>query len=129
MEKMTARFIICILIMALSACGGSDGGGSTSHDEHHITYEVSTYSTSPVYIRYIDGDGETVELPSVYVTDKSWKHSFYAKTGTELYLYAELRSDASEIFYTIISIDTVNVYSMSQKGGTPAELKVTVPAG
>jgi hypothetical protein len=95
---------------------------------HYVQYEVSTYSSNPVSITYIDEDGKTVELPSVNVTNKYWTYSFYAKTGTYLYLSATLLGDSTDIFDITIYIDALKEDSMSQKGGTPAVLEFTIPA-
>ena len=121
-------YLVCILIITLTGCGGSGGGGSQSGDMHYVTYEVSTYSSNPVSITYIDENGKTVELASVDVTNKSWTYSFYAKTGTYLYLSATLLGDSTDIFYATLYIDSLKENTMSQKGGTPAVIEVTIPA-
>ncbi len=129
MGNLSKIILVCILIITLTGCGGSGGGSTQSSDMHYVQYEVSTYSSSPVSITYIDEDGKTVELPSVNVTNKSWTYSFYAKTGTYLYLSATLLSESDDIFYATITIDTLQVHTTSQKGSFgPAVLEFTIPA-
>ena len=129
MGNLSKIILVCILIITLTGCGGSGGGSTQSSDMHYVQYEVSTYSSSPVSITYIDEDGKTVELPSVNVTNKSWTYSFYAKTGTYLYLSATLLSESDDIFYATITIDKLYVYTNSQKGSFgPAVLEFTIPA-
>ncbi len=129
MGNLSKIILVCILIITLTGCGGSGGGSTQSSDMHYVQYEVSTYSSSPVSITYIDEDGKTVDLPSVNVTNKSWTYSFYAKTGTYLYLSATLLSESDDIFYATITIDKLYVYTNSQKGSFgPAVLEFTIPA-
>jgi hypothetical protein len=128
MGNLSEIILVCILIITLTGCGGSGGSSTQSSDMHYIQYEVSTYSSNPVSITYIDEDGKTVELPSVNVTNKSWTYSIYAKTGTYLYLSATLLGDSTDIFYATIYIDFLKENTMSQKGGAPAVVEFTIPA-
>jgi hypothetical protein len=112
----------------LTGCGGSSGGSSHSGNEHYVTYEISSYSTNPVSISYINEKGKTVDLPSVNVTNQPWKYAFYAKTGSYLYLSASLLGDSTDIFSATIYVDYLNVSTMSQKGGAPAVIEFTIPA-
>ena len=129
MGNLSKTILVCILIITLTGCGGSGGGSTLSSDMHYVQYEVSTYSSSPVSITYIDENGKTVELPSVNVTNQSWTYAFYAKTGTYLYFSATLLSGSDDIFYVTITIDKLNVYTSSQKGSFgPAVLEFTIPA-
>ena len=128
MGNLSKIILVCILIITLTGCGGSGGGSTQSSDMHYVQYEVSTYSSNPVSITYIDEDGKTVELPSVDITNQSWTYSFYAKTGTYLYLSATLLGDSTDIFDITIYIDAIKENTVSQKGGTPAVLELTIPA-
>ena len=128
MENLSKIILVYIFIITLTGCGGSGGGSTQSSDMHYVQYEVSTYSSNPVSITYIDEDGKTVELPSVDVTNKSWTYSFYARTGTYLYLSATLLGDSTDIFDITIYIDAIKENTVSQKGGTPAVLELTIPA-
>jgi hypothetical protein len=128
MENLSKIILVYIFIITLTGCGGSGGGSTQSSDMHYVQYEVSTYSSNPVSITYIDEDGKTVELPSVDITNQSWTYSFYAKTGTYLYLSATLLGDSTDIFDITIYIDAIKENTVSQKGGTPAVLELTIPA-
>jgi hypothetical protein len=109
----------------LAGCGGSGGDGP---QDHIVQYEVSTYSTYPVSIAYIDENGDTVEIPSISITDKSWTYTFSAPGGTHLYLWAALLGNTDDIFYATIYVDYLNVNSYSQKGSVgPAVLDFTIP--
>jgi hypothetical protein len=118
-----------ILIITLTGCGGSGGDGTHSGAIHSVQYQVSTYSTSPVSITYISEEGNTIDLPSVNITDKSWTYSFSAQSGAHLYLSATLLSGSDDIFYATITVDSLQVNTTSQKGtGGQAVLEFTIPA-
>jgi hypothetical protein len=117
--------VVCIIII-LTDCGGSGGSNEAMHT---VVYEVSTYSNNPVSITYIDEEGKTVELPTVNVTNESWTYKFSAKNSTHLYLSATLLSESDDIFYATITVDSLQVCTMSQKGSAgPAVLDFTIPA-
>jgi hypothetical protein len=121
--------LVWITIISLTGCGGSGGSGRSSRDMHAVQYEVSTYSDNPVSINYIDENGKIIDLPSVNVTSKSWVYTFTAKSGTQLYLSATLQSESDDIFYTTITVDNLQVNTLSQKGSIgSAVLEFTIPA-
>ncbi len=118
------KVFFAFILLMLGACGG---GGSQSGDMHYVQYEVSSYSSNPVAIAFMDEEGRIEELSDVVVGDRSWRYSFYAEAGTRLYLSATLEGDSSEIFYVAIYVDSAREKTMSQKGGMPAVIEFTVP--
>ncbi len=89
---------------------------------------MSTYSNNPVSINYIDENGKIIDLPSVNVIIKSWACTFTVKSGTRLYYSAALQGGSDDIFYATITVDTLQVDTLSQKGSIgPDVLEFTIP--
>ena len=102
--------------MTLSVCGGSGNENTQLIDMHAVQYEVSTYSTDPVSITYHAENGKIIAIPSIYVNEKTWTYTFSAKSGTYLYLSAELLGVSNDIFYTSIYIDYFGKKLFRKKG-------------
>jgi hypothetical protein len=122
-------FIITIsflFIFFLADCGGGGGGGGDS-GEHHVSYEVSSYSTDPFDIAYLDvnGDSQTVSNVNVY---NDWSYSFSATSGTLLSLTATMQGINNDTYWVIIYVDYVKVKELNQNmPGIPATIEYTIP--
>jgi hypothetical protein len=97
--------LLCFLITILSVCGGNGNENAQHIDMQTVQYEVSSYSPVPLFITYSDENGKILTISSIYVNEKTWTYTFSAKSGTYLYLSAELLGGRNDIFYTSIHID------------------------
>jgi len=123
------RFLVIIFFLfslSLAGCGGG-GGGNNDDGGHHVTYEVSSYSTQLFDITYTDENGDSQTVTNVPVTE-GWSKSFSAPGGSLLSLSATMHGLDNDTYWVNIYVDYVKVNQMNQNWpGTPATIEYSIP--